>query len=95
MGVRSWVYGWFWRGWKDSRHGTAVSLHEYEEEQFFKGDVKLTIKGATNGRLLSMQLFKPIPGPGNDWETTLYLVPEGTSLVETITRALVAAKVRE
>jgi hypothetical protein len=91
MGIRNWFIRWL-----DGEKRPTLANYGLEvagQDMYLEGDVKLSIRPASNGRLLVAQIYKPVRGPGPDWETTLHLVPDGSSLVESIARVLVLQKV--
>jgi len=75
--------------------GCGPSPFDEEVDVSLANEVKLNIRPAQNGRLITMQVFQPTNSNtrnGNQWQTTLYLVPEGHDLIEAITVLLVGAK---
>jgi hypothetical protein len=72
---------------------TGMGIGFDESEPSIPNEVKLVIKPAANGRLITMQHYAPNSAHAHkpDWRTTLYLVPEGHSLIESITALLVSA----
>jgi hypothetical protein len=91
MGVRNMLVNWLNQNkTSPSAYGADMAIgHDF----CIQGDIKLSIRPASNGRLLVAQVYRPISGPGSDWENSLHLVPDGTSLVEAIARVLVLQKV--
>ena len=97
MGIRSAMYGWFRDAWRRKNNvGMAIPLGHYDEDDNpGKNDVRMNIQRAANGRLLTVKQYKPVSGPGADWETTLYLVPDGESLINAVAQALARARITE
>jgi hypothetical protein len=92
MGIRNMIVRWL-DGPRPALANYGHGLEIAGNDMYLEGDVKLSIRPASNGRLLVAQIYKPVRGPGPDWETTLHLVPDGSSLVESIARVLVLQKV--
>ena len=96
--MRARLFKWLQAGALNQTKGLqpCIPVDEYDGPQNIpnmKGEVKIVVKPALNGRIVMMQAYKPVNGPQPDWESTVYLVPEGNSLIEAITTLLVSAKV--
>jgi hypothetical protein len=64
-----------------------------EDESVEQNEIKMFIKPAMNGRIVTMQQFRQIGTSGlkSNWHQTIYLVPDGEDLIKAITVLLVSS----
>ena len=84
--LKRWLRKWL-NSDRDYGLARASTQSPVDELANMSTSVRFSITPALNGKAILVSTYKPNPH-GPDWTTQLYLVPEGTSLVEAITTCI-------
>ena len=84
MGIRRLIYNWLTKPVRKPNFGIAT---EQAAGTTLTAEYRLTIGRAINGSVITVSKFKRNPH-GPDWTHQLYVVPEGTDLMDSIRTCL-------
>lgn len=79
------------RRWLNDDGPVAIkSAHGGQTDTDDRLNVTFSLVPAENGMIVKQSYYRPINGPGPDWQHKMYIVKEGETLPEVLTRLAVA-----